>query len=75
MWRALEAGSFWEEREAQARHVLDLTYLTTHGQQLRAYRTYEELLLRLPHQLQEPDTNWALQTPFSTCLRPSRRLI
>ena len=34
----------------------DSTHLTTHGQQLRAYRTYEELLLRLPHQLQEPDT-------------------
>ena len=32
----------------------DSTHLTTHGQQLRAYRTYEELLL--PHQLQEPDT-------------------
>ena len=58
MWRALEAehhfGKSVKPRPYMCLH--DSTHLTTHGQQLRAYRTYEELLLRLPHQLQEPDT-------------------
>ena len=57
MWRALEAGHHFG-RSVKPRPYMclrDSTHLTTHGQQLRAYRTYEELLLRLPHQLQEPD--------------------
>ena len=33
----------------------DSNHLTTHCQQLRAYRTYEELLNGLPHQLQDSD--------------------
>ena len=57
MWRALQAGHHFGKNVKPRPYMSlrDSNHLTTHCQQLRAYRTYEELLNGLPHQLQDAD--------------------
>ena len=57
MWRALQAGHHFGKNVKPRPYMSlrDSNHLTTHCQQLRAHRTYEELLNGLPHQLQDSD--------------------
>ena len=57
MWRALAAGHHFGKnvKPRPYMNLRDLQHLTTHCQQLRAYRAYEVFLNGIPNQLQDSD--------------------
>ena len=57
MWKALAAGHHFGRTVKPKPYMSpkDSTHLTTHEQQLRAYRAYEDMLQGLPNHLNEPE--------------------